>query len=632
MICSYYKQISDYAVIGNLRTVALIGKDGSIDWCCFPDVDNASVFAAILDVKRGGRFQISVPDAGVGVQYYIKDTNVLKTEFKIGSGKLTVTDFMPLWGDINQCGGSHAPSEIHRIIECEGEDMEVEVEWSPRFDYARASMKIKEILNGWIATNGNNRMSLCNIDNANVLDEDYGPILHSLSNMKDGDQKVLITRWDSENVNGELGESVELMKHAAKIWKDWAHKESVINAHKWAEEWFPFLVRSKLALKLMIHDDTGAIMAAPTTSLPETIGGSRNWDYRYTWIRDASLIGQALISAGHRKEAVDLFNWIEKVSAEHFEKGEGIQIMYGLHGEATLDEQELDHLEGYKRSSPVRIGNGAANQLQLETYGELLNTAYELIRRDIKLEPNIMNFLSKVADHACSIWKKPDYGIWEIRGEPRHFTYSKVMIWVALDRAIHLANQYDYPGNVKKWEKSRSEIKKEVLEKGYDHELGTFVQSFGSKDLDAANLRIPLLEFLPFDDGRVQGTIDMALKHLTKNGLVYRYILDDGLPGKEGAFGLCTFWLVDALALSGRTKEARNIFENIINHANHVKLLPEQLDPYTGEFLGNFPQAFSHIGLMNSMLYLAYAEGRPIPEKYPIGTKEHREKIMHSRM
>lgn len=630
MICTYYKQISDYAAIGNLRSVALIGKDGSIDWCSFPIADRSSIFAAILDIRRGGRFQVSVPDAGIGVQYYVKDTNVLKTQFKIGHGKLTVTDFMPLWGNISKCGGSYAPKEIHRIIECQGDDMEIEVEWSPRFDYARASTKIKEKDNGWVATDGKDKMSLCNLDNARVTDEGYGQRLYSLFKMRDGDQKVLVTRWNNEDVNGELDKSVELMKRTSSTWKNWARKEAVMDVHEWAEEWFPFLVRSRLALKLMIHDDTGAMLAAPTTSLPETIGGVRNWDYRYAWIRDASLIGQALISAGHTKEAVDLLHWIEKVSSEHFEKGHGLQIMYGLHGEAELDEEELDHLEGYKRSGPVRIGNGAADQLQLETYGELLNTAYEMVRRNIKLEPKIMDFLTKVTDYACDVWKEPDYGIWEIRGKPRHFTYSKVMVWVALDRAIHLANQYDFPGDVEKWEKTRSDIRKKVLKKGYNEDLGTFVQTFGSKELDAANLRIPLLEFLPFDDERVKGTINMTLKHLTENELVYRYQVDDGLPGKEGAFGICTFWLVDALALSGRIKEARNIFENIINLTNHVRLLPEQLDPKTGEFLGNFPQAFSHIGLINSMIYLAYAEGKPVPVA-PIGTSEHREKIMHSR-
>ena len=329
MICSYYKQISDYGAIGNLRSVALIGNDGSIDWCSFPAADSPSVFASILDVRHGGRFQVSVPDAGVGVQYYVKDTNVLKTEFKIGPGKLTVTDFMPLWGNINQCGGSYALNEIHRIIECKGENMEIEVEWSPRLDYARASTKIKETENGWIATDGENRISLCNVENARVINESYGSILYSLFKIRDGDRKVLVTRWNSEDIDSAPDKSVELMQRTASTWKNWARKESVLDAHKWAEEWLPFLVRSRLALKLMIHDDTGAIMAAPTTSLPETIGGVRNWDYRYTWVRDASLIAQALISAGHRKEAIDLLYWIERVSAEHFEKRQGLQIMYG---------------------------------------------------------------------------------------------------------------------------------------------------------------------------------------------------------------------------------------------------------------------------------------------------------------
>ena len=630
MICTYYKQISDYATIGNLRSVALIGNDGSIDWCCFPVVDSGSVFGSLLDVRKGGRFQVSVPDAGVGVQYYAKDSNVLKTEFKIGKSKLTITDFMPLWGDISKCGGSYAPPEIHRIVECQGDDMEIEVEWSPRLDYARTNTQIKEVDKGWVATAENNSLSLGKLENARLIDQGYGPILHSLFQIKEGEQKVMVTRWNNPPYDNKLNDSLELMKRTINVWKNWSLKESVVDEHEWTEEWLPFLIRSRLALKLMIHDDTGSMLAAPTTSLPETIGGVRNWDYRFAWIRDASLIAQALISAGHQKEAVDLLHWMERVSADHFQKGHGLQIMYGLHGESDLEEIELEHLEGYKRSRPVRIGNEAAKQLQLETYGELLNTAYELVRRHVQLEPKIKDFLKKVVDHACNIWKEPDYGIWEVRCEPQHFTYSKVMIWVALDRAIHLATDYGFPGEVEKWRKTRSEIKKEVLQKGYDEELGSFVQVFGSKDLDAANLRIPLLEFLPFDDDRVQGTIDMTLKKLSRHGLVYRYFFDDGLPGEEGAFGICTFWLVDALALSGRTKEARDIFENMINHTNHVGLLSEQLDPITGEFLGNFPQAYSHIGMINSMIYLAYAEGRPLPEKYPIGTPEHRAEIKRS--
>lgn len=626
MICEYYKPIGDYGAIGNLRSVALIGKDGSIDWCCFPVIDSPSIFGAILDIRQGGRFQVSVPDAGIGFQYYVKDTNILKTQFKIGLSELTVTDFMPLWGNINKCGGSYAPPEIHRVLECHGDDIEIEVEWSPKFDYARVPTIIKEIDDVWTATDGNNKLSLCNINNAKVVNGKNGPSLYSSFQMKDCEKRALITRWNSKNTDGDIDTSNELMERTASTWKEWVHKEPSINVHKWAAEWFPFLIRSKLALKMMIHDDTGAMMAAPTASLPEVIGDVLNCDYRYTWVRDASMVGQALISTGHVKEAVDLFRWVEKVSKEHFEKGEGIKIMYGLHGEIELEEKTLDHLEGYKRSKPIHIRNGAANQAQHGIYGELLNTAYELVRRDIKLEPEMMNFLSRVADRACEVWKEKDSGIWEERKNLRHYTYSKVMMWVALDRAIHLSHNYNFPGDIDKWKKSRSEIREAVLKYGYDKELGSFVRAFGQKELDAANLRIPLLEFLPFDDEMVQGTINNTMKYLTENQLVYRYLKKEGPHSKEGTFALCTFWLVDALALSGRINEARDIFENIINHTNHVGLLSEMIDAETGELLGNFPQAFSHIGMINSMVYLAYAEGKPVPVA-PIGTLEHREKM-----
>ncbi len=629
MICEHYMPIADYGAIGNLRTVALIGKDGSIDWCCFPVVDKPSVFAAILDIRNGGRFKVSVPDAGIGFQYYVKDTNILKTKFKIGSGELTVTDFMPLWHDISEHGKSYGPAEIHRILECSGDTMDVDVEWSPRFDYARASTKIDEVGDGWVATDGNEKLSVSNISNGRVIDGKYGPVLYAPFKMNDGDKKVIITRWNSHDTEGNYDESFMSMKRTAEAWKKWTHKEPLIDTHEWAGEWFPFLTRSKLALKLMVHDDSGAMVAAPTTSLPEVIGERLNFDYRYTWIRDAHLGGQALISTGHVKEAIDLFKWIERVAKEQYEKGEkNIKIMYGLHGETELDEEVLDHMEGYKRSKPVQIGNGAFDQSQHGIYGELLNTAYELVRRGIDLEPGIMVFLSKITDKACNIWKDKDSGIWEDRENLQHYTYSKVMIWVALDRAIHMADHYNFTGGVEKWRKSRSEVREAILKHGYNEEIGSFTKAFGNEELDAANLRIPLLEFLPIDDERVQGTINMTLEHLTKNQLVYRYLKEDMPYSKEETFVLCTFWLVDALALSGRIKEARDIFENIISHANHVGLLSEMIDANTGELLGNFPQAFSHIGMINSIVYLAYSEGKPVPIA-PIGTPEHREKLKH---
>jgi GH15 family glucan-1,4-alpha-glucosidase len=471
-------------------------------------------------------------------------------------------------------------------------------------------------------------MSVCGVENGKVIRGDFGPGLHARFAMAPGDKKVLVTRWNTEEMNCDVHDSLAMMQRTMDIWSEWAHREGRVKCRTWAGTWSTLVTRSALVFKLLTHADTGAIAAAPTASLPETIGGVRNWDYRYTWIRDASLSAQALISMGHSIEAVELLYWMERVSEARFKDRFELQIMYGLHGESDLEEFELDHLEGYKGSRPVHIGNEAAEQFQLETFGELLSTGYELVRRGEELDSHLRDFLRSVTEIVTELWDKPDQGIWELRGKPRHFTYSKVMAWVALDKAIYLAERYGLPGDVEKWRNVREAIREQVLERGYDKDLGSFVLAYGSQELDAANLRIPLLEFLPIDDPRVQGTIDRTMEYLMKNSLVYRYRMDDGLPGEEGAFGLCTFWLVDALALSNRLDEAREIFEKIAGRANHAGLFPEQFDPVTGHFLGNFPQAFTHIGLINSALYLAYAEGRDTPEHAPVGTPAHRESIM----
>lgn len=622
-----YQPISAYAAIGNLRSVALIGLDGSIDWCCFPHMDRPSVFAALLDAARGGHFRVAASGQCRGEPRYIRDSNVLETRFRTDEGIITVTDVMPLSGDIHGCGKSEAPPEIHRIATCEEGTVELAVEWSPRFDYGRAATRMERTDGGWLATGGGDRLSLGGIGDAVITDEESGPVLRARIRMEKGERMVLVMRWGTEDVSHDVNDSMEKMRRTVDIWHEWAHHEAAAHFEAWAGKWLPLLIRSELVLKMMSHADTGAIAAAPTTSLPEAIGGVRNWDYRYTWIRDSSMTVQALVAMGHAREAVGLLEWMERVSAGGSTDGLHLQIMYGLHGESELEEQELSHFEGYRGSRPVNIGNGAAKQFQLETYGELLNTGYEWARRGGRFDDKITAFLRTVADHVQAVWDKPDYGIWEVRGEPRHFTYSKVMAWVALDRAVHLSEQFGFPGDAEQWRRTRAEIREQILEHGYNRERGAFVLAFDSDELDAANLRIPLMEFLPADDPRVQGTINRTLEQLTENGLVYRYRFDDGLPGEEGAFGLCTFWMVDVLALSNRLDEARSIFETMLRHVNHVGLLPEQLDARTGEFLGNFPQAFTHIGMINSALYLAYAEGKEIPEHAPIGTPDHREAI-----
>lgn len=628
MALSGYKPISDYGLIGNLRTAALVCRDGSIDWCPFPHMDCASVFAAVLDARKGGRFQVSLPGAGMGSQGYAGDTNVLETRLQSDGGNLVITDFMPLSGNIHGCAASHAPAEIHRILACEGSDLEVAVEWSPRFDYARASTGMLRTDGGWTARGNGETMSLGGVEDGKVINRGFGPELHARFRMRPGEMRVLVTRWGTEETGFDLQGSLGMMQATREVWSEWAHREGRVECRTWAGPWSPLVTRSALAIKLLTHADTGAIAAAPTTSLPEAIGGVRNWDYRYTWIRDASLSSQALISMGHSEEALELLFWIERVSEARFKDRFELQIMYGLHGESEIPETPLEHLEGYMGSRPVNIGNAAAKQFQLETFGELLNTGYELVRRGEELGPHLENFLCDIVEIVADVWEKPDYGIWEMRGEPRHFTYSKVMAWVAFDRAIYLAERYGLPGNVEKWRTIREAIRRQVLEHGYDRKTGSFVISYGARDLDAANIRIPLLEFLPFDDPRVQGTIDRTMEHLMENGLVYRYRIDDGLPDEEGAFGLCTFWLVDALALSNRLGEARDIFEKAAARANHTGLFPEQFDPATGRFLGNFPQAFTHIGFINSTLYLAYAEGRDTPEHAPVGTPAHRRSVL----
>lgn len=619
-----YKPISDYGIIGNLKSVALIARDGSIDWCCLPRIDSPSVFGAILDARRGGFFRIGPAGGGRGSQEYVQGSNILKTIFTMEGAVLTVTDFMPLVGDINGRNDSCAPPEIHRLIECHGSSVDIEVLWCPRFDYAAKSVTVERNSGGWIARCDENAMRLEGLDSAELGEDENGLLIQAKFRINPGESKAIVVRWGAEDGKEEY-ETALALKSTLECWNDWLYQEGSVKKQAWAGDQINMLIRSALVIKLMCNGDQGSIAAAATTSLPEEIGGVRNWDYRYAWIRDAAMTGQALISIGHEAEAVDLLRWFEEVSKSCKTCKRELQIMYGLHGELELTEQQLEHLEGYKGSRPVNIGNEAYGQFQLEVYGELVSTAYELARRGHPLTDDISEFIAWIADHVVEVWECPDFGIWEVRGEARHFVYSKVMAWVALDKALLLARHYKLKGNVELWDETRTKIREQVMQNGFDSELNAFVQSYGSKDMDAANLRLALVEFLPADDTKIQGTVNRIMEELLSDCLIRRYIADDGLPGEEGAFGLCTFWLVDVLALSGRIEEAEKIYRNIVQYANHLGLFSEQLDPKTGELLGNFPQAFTHIGLINSTLYLAYAKGLDVPVHDLIGTPEHRE-------
>jgi pentatricopeptide repeat protein len=625
-----YAPIEDYGAIGNLRTVALVSRYGSMDWCCLPRLDVGSVFAAILDHRRGGRFRVA--PAGRprrGMQRYEDSTNVLATWWDDGGARLEVTDFMPIDGPLPE-DGEAPPAAVFRVLRCTGSECEVDLEWSPRFDYARADMVMERTEHGCAAMGGGERVAIEGLPGeAHIVEDDDGqPVLRARFKLRDGETLPLLLRYDDDGPTVRLDDWERLLRRTERAWRQWIDDRNTDEPCDFAGQWQPLVDRSGLACKLLTYPRTGAIAAAATTSLPEEIGGVRNWDYRYSWIRDASFTAQAFAALGHRREAVQFLEWAERVSMETEAKEKKLHLMYTLYGETDIPEEELEHLEGYRGSRPVRVGNKAATQFQLDIYGELLNAAYELARLGVDSEVLKWDFLKFVADQACSRWEEPDYGIWEVRSDKQHFVHSKVMAWVAVDRAIRLADRFDTDGRTHGWRRTRDAIRDSVLEHGWDSERGAFIQAYGNEALDASNLVIPMVGFLPADDPRVQATINRSLEGLIENGLVYRYRadeVDDGLPGHEGAFGLTTFWLIDALALSGRLDEAHELFDGMARRANHVGLYSEEIDPASGAFLGNFPQAFTHLGLVNSAVYIADAEGLRTPGPAPLGTRAERE-------
>jgi pentatricopeptide repeat protein len=618
-----YPPIADHGAIGNLRTAALVAADGAIDWWCPPDFDSPSVFAAILDDRVGGLFRVGAKGATIREQAYVRHTNVLETRHQAEGGRLTVTDFMPIDSVLDHAAGSATP-EIVRLLRAEG-TVTVELEWSPRPDYARREVAVLPAAGGFVAEATGARIALAGVpDGARVDGDADGPVARAVFELRDGEHLALATRWDSTDTGVAVAVALSALEATARSWRRWVTKQEATGERDWAQAWSEHVIRSELALKLLTYAPTGAVVAAATTSLPEWVGGVRNWDYRYSWIRDAALAAQALFALGHRREARDFIQWSER-AARNDGADWGLRILYPIDGRTGLAERELPHLAGYAKSPPVRIGNGAADQLQLDVYGELVSAAYELLRLGGSLTPDILEFVPAVVGDALAHWREPDYGIWEVRNGPDHFVYSKAMVWMALDRAIRMARQGWIEADPEPWRVARDEIAAWVLDRGYDPELGAFTQRAGSGTLDAANLLLPLMELVPFDDPRVHSTIDRTLEHLTVRDLVYRYRADDGLPGEEGAMGLCTFWLVDALAMCGRLDEAYRVFDGMIRRANPVHLYSEQIDPMTGSFLGNFPQAFTHLGLINSALYLAHAEGLPSPVPDPIGSTDHRQ-------
>jgi GH15 family glucan-1,4-alpha-glucosidase len=602
--------IEDHGVIGDLRTVALVATDGTLDWLCFPHFDSPSVFAALLDPEKGGHFRIA-PDldgsAVVHKQFYWPDTNVLVTRFYSPDGVGELVDFMPL-------GKEHRMREVVRRMRVVRGQMTFHLECLPAFNYARDPHTVRLLHGGASFLSETLNLTLAT---SVKLDTDGQRVTGSFT-LHEGQSAVFSLREGAPDSCHDtvLGhESSEaLFRSTVDYWRHWLAKCT------YTGRWRETVQRSALVLKLMTFEPSGAIVAAPTCSLPESPGGVRNWDYRYVWIRDAAFTVYALLRIGFKEEAGAFMRWLEKRIAE-LPEGEPLPLMYSLDGSEVPREQELWHLAGYGGARPVRIGNGAAHQLQLDIYGELMDSVYLYNKHGAPISYDFWSHLRRLVNWVCDHWRDKDESIWEVRGGKQHFVYSKMMCWVAVDRAIRLADKRSFPADRARWLQTRDTIFEEIMQKGWCAERGSFIQSYESMALDAANLLMPLVFFLSPVDPRMLSTLE-ALRQppakggLTSDGLVFRYDVEataDGVSGKEGTFNLCTFWLVEAMTRASVTKpelldEARLIFERMLGFASHVGLYAEQTSP-AGEALGNFPQALTHLALISAAYNLDKALG-----------------------
>ena len=607
-----YQPIQNYGVIGNMRTIALVGLNGSIDWFCFPHFDSPSVFAAILDDRKGGRFQIAPVQNDINCkQFYWPDTNVLITRFLSADGIGEIMDFMPV--------GLPLKSEWHhqlvRRVKVVRGSMKFSLQCHPAFDYARAAHQATLTKDGVRFDSRDLSLGLA----AGIPVKSNKDGVEAEFVLEEGQTATFVLRRivpeEDDGRCPSVDETEELFERTVQYWNRWLSKCT------YAGRWREMVYRSALILKLLTFEPTGAIVAAPTCSLPEHLGGGRNWDYRYTWLRDAAFTLYGLLRIGFTEEADAFMGWLE-TRARETDKNEPLQIMYGIDGRHDLTEEILNHLDGYKGSRPVRIGNGAYRQLQLDIYGELLDSLYLYNKYGTPIGYDVWTGVRRRLDWLCDNWKQPDEGIWEVRGGRRHFVYSKLMCWVAMDRGLRLADKRSFPADNARWRDIRNKIYEEVMTKGWSSTRQAFKQHYETDSLDASNLIMPLVFFLSPNDPRMLKTLEAINRSpkdggLVSDGLVYRYDTEtgeDGLHGREGTFNMCTFWLVEALTRAGRvdrTKltDARLLFECMSGYANHLGLYAEEIGP-SGEALGNFPQAFTHLALISAAFNLDRALGR----------------------
>ncbi|HEY3878054.1 MAG TPA: glycoside hydrolase family 15 protein [Trebonia sp.] len=600
-----YPDISDHGLIGDLQTAALVSTDGTVDWFCCPRFDSPSVFASLIDADKGGDFTIAPDTAGyVTRQLYYPDTAMLITRFLTADGVGEVTDFMPVAGQT-----STDRHRLVRVVRVVRGSMRFVLDLRPRFDYGRAPHTLKVTDDGALFQAGDMELTLHAAgDPGSAPDaerfgvERLGDDLRVTATLHEGQASGMVL----ESMGGEprrlaLAELEALAAGTASFWRNWVHRST------YRGRWREMVARSAITLKLMTYAPSGAIVAAPTAGLPEQVGGERNWDYRYTWVRDGSFSVYALLGLGYADEAAAFARWLRDRTEESAGDASGpLKIMYRIDGSSELSEEILDHFAGWRDSRPVRIGNGAADQLQLDIYGEAMGAIYHADTAGLEFAHQGWLSVARMMDWLADNWDQPEEGIWETRGGREAFTYGRFQAWVALDRAIKLADRHGRPGNSARWRAERDKIYLQIMSRGWNQERGTFIQRYGSDVLDAALLQMPQMGFIAGRDPMWLSTLDAMNDELVSDSLVYRYnpsASPDGLRGDEGTFSLCTFWYVDALTRAGRLEEAELILQKMFTYANHLGLYAEEIGP-TGEQLGNFPQAFSHLALINAALSL----------------------------
>ena len=585
-----YKPISDYGVIGDMHSAALVGSDGSIDWLCFPRFDSPSVFAAILDDNKGGRFRIAPIAQHRREHDYLPDSNVLVTRFTTDSGVASLTDFMPVGEDVTRCD-----HEVVRIVHCQSGHVDLEALFEPRLGYACNHTRVAAQGRLALARHGDDCLSL----SSGVPLEATDGAARGRFTLRESEWTAFLLRWqddtppaiDEYDVYGRLGKTQAFWRFVAQDWR-------------YLGRWEELVKRSMLALHLLLYVPTGAVCAAVTTSLPERIGGERNWDYRFAWLRDAAFTMDVFHRLGHTTYTRPFLQWLANLVLGS--PGEELHSLYSIARDTdphSIVEYSLEHLEGYRGSRPVRVGNNSFHQFQLDVFGEVLLSFDSYQRAGGIIDDTMWALAESMVESAIRNWQRPDHGIWEFRTEPKHFVYSKLMAWVAVDRGLRLARALQRPVNFGRWRQARRAIREDILKNGWNPQRGAFVQYYGGANLDASVLFMPMVGFLPASDPRTSATIDLVRKELGVDGLVRRYIPQeavDGLPGEEGAFIMCSLWLAGNLVTAGRIDEARNRFEKVTGLRNRLGLFSEMIDPTNGEYLGNYPQAFTHIALIHA--------------------------------